>query len=215
MGLSATEPDLSEAIGLNEKMGLTKESPTLSQFLAAVESEASLDMAVEVLEQCSERLNRSSLGPVLAGDWLDHALHPALTDLPIGFWTSASVIDLVGGHAGRPIARHLVALGVLSAVPTVLTGLSEYSHLDPPGDRRVGAVHGLGNAVAIGCYVASWRDRKRSRNLRGIAWSVVGGSVATFTGYLGGHLAFGTQIASGAGPEPSDPERSDPDAVDA
>ncbi len=206
MELGATEPDPVEEIGLNEKEEMAGELRPLSQLLSMLESEASLDLAVEALEGCSEGLNGSPLGPVLAGDWLGHAVHPALTDLPIGFWTSASVVDLVGGHAGRPIARHLVGLGVLSAVPTVLTGLSEYSRLGAPGDRRVGAVHGLGNAVAIGCYVASWRDRRRGRNLRGIAWSVVGGSVATFTGYLGGHLAFGTQNAPESGPELSVPE---------
>jgi hypothetical protein len=35
-------------------------------------------------------------GPVkdaLSGDWLGHALHPLLTDLPIGTWTSAVLLD--------------------------------------------------------------------------------------------------------------------------
>lgn len=194
-------------------MGDVTERPrakTLTQFLSTVESEASLDVVVEELAQCSEALNRSALGPLLAGDWLGHALHPALTDLPIGFWTSASVIDLLSGHAGRSMARHLVALGVMSALPTLLAGLSEYSRLDSTEDRRVGAVHGLGNAVAIACYISSWRDRRRGRDLQGIGWSVVGDSVATFTGYLGGHLAFEGQLTSADGPERSAPEGSGP-----
>src|SRR4051794_41707491 len=45
-------------------------------------------------------------GPVkdtLSGTPLGHALHPLLTDLPIGTWTSASLLDLVGGPPpGRP-----------------------------------------------------------------------------------------------------------------
>ena len=45
-------------------------------------------------------------GPVkdaLSGIWLGHALHPLLTDLPIGTWTSAVLLDwLGGGRAPRP-----------------------------------------------------------------------------------------------------------------
>src|SRR3954463_13323933 len=43
-------------------------------------------------------------GPVkdaLSGTPLGHALHPFLTDLPIGTWTSAAVLDLVGGPPAR------------------------------------------------------------------------------------------------------------------
>ena len=40
-------------------------------------------------------------GPVkdaLSGSWLGHALHPLLTDVPIGLWTSALTLDWVGGR---------------------------------------------------------------------------------------------------------------------
>ena len=42
-------------------------------------------------------------GPVkdaLSGTWLGHALHPLLTDLPIGTWTSAVLLDWLGGQGG-------------------------------------------------------------------------------------------------------------------
>src|SRR4051794_30862074 len=62
----------------------------------------------------------------LHGVWLGHPLHPALTDVPIGCWTSAMLLDLAGGEESRTAARHLVGLGVLSAVPTVVSGASDY-----------------------------------------------------------------------------------------
>lgn len=62
---------------------------------------------------------------VLAGQWLGHPLHPMLTDLPIGFWTGASVLDLAGGPRSRPAAGAFVGLGVLSAAPTFASGLAE------------------------------------------------------------------------------------------
>jgi hypothetical protein len=52
-----------------------------------------------------------SKGPVkdaLSGTWLDHPLHPMLTDLPSGFWTSAWVLDVVGGESERDAARRLI-----------------------------------------------------------------------------------------------------------
>ena len=51
----------------------------------------------EVLDPPAKKLGkavRSALGPgklkdALSGTWLGHALHPLLTDIPIGTWTSA------------------------------------------------------------------------------------------------------------------------------
>src|SRR5512143_426886 len=34
--------------------------------------------------------------------WLGHPAHPVFTDLPVGFWTSSLVVDLVGGKRGAP-----------------------------------------------------------------------------------------------------------------
>src|SRR5436853_7907312 len=69
-------------------------------------------------------------GPVkdfLSGTWLGHAAHPVLTDLPIGSFTSALALDLLGGEDAG--AQTLVGLGILSALPTALTGLSELADL--------------------------------------------------------------------------------------
>src|SRR4051794_34117805 len=69
-------------------------------------------------------------GPVkdtLSGTPLGHALHPFLTDLPIGTWTSAVLLDVVGGRAARPAAQRLIAAGVLAAVPTAASGLNDWA----------------------------------------------------------------------------------------
>src|SRR3954453_373826 len=60
-------------------------------------------------------------GPVkdaLSGTPIGHALHPFLTALPLGTWTSATLLDLVGGRAARPVAERPKTTGVLAAVPT-------------------------------------------------------------------------------------------------
>src|SRR4029434_8941566 len=37
----------------------------------------------------------------LHGTWLGHPLHPVLTDVPLGAWTVAMVLDLKGGRNGH------------------------------------------------------------------------------------------------------------------
>src|SRR3954466_8335816 len=67
-------------------------------------------------------------GPVkdpLSGTPLGHALHPFLTDLPIGTWTSSLVLDLFGGRDARPASRRLIAAGVLASLPTAASGLND------------------------------------------------------------------------------------------
>lgn len=145
------------------------------------------------------------LKDALSGTWLGHALHPMLTDLPIGFWTSAFMLDLVGGKRSAPAARKLVGLGILSAFPTALAGASDWSDTTG-GERRVGLVHGGANAVALAAFTASYVHRRKGNRAKGIAWGWVGAAAATVGGHLGGHLieALGVGVDNTAferGPE--------------
>jgi nitrite reductase/ring-hydroxylating ferredoxin subunit len=129
-------------------------------------------------------------GPVkdaLSGTWLGHPLHPALTDLPIGFWTSAWVLDLIGGKRSASAARLLVGLGIASAVPTAVTGASDWADTAAP-EKRVGLVHAVANSLALGCYVVSFVHRVRGRRAKGVLWGWFGAGAATVGGALGGHL---------------------------
>lgn len=167
---------------------------------ATIESDQRVDALADRLAAPATALAGSAAGPVLLGQWLGHALHPMMTDLPIGCWTSAALVDVVGGRDGRKVAQRLVGLGVLAAIPTALTGLTEYSTIDGDDepDRRVAAVHAACNAGATLSYLRSWQVRRRGRHARGIAWSVVGAGLASVSGHLGGHLAFVGGIGSGS-----------------
>ncbi|HVE95309.1 MAG TPA: DUF2231 domain-containing protein [Acidimicrobiales bacterium] len=122
--------------------------------------------------------------------WLGHPLHPALTDLPIGFWTSALVVDLFGGRKAKGAATMLVASGVAAALPTAMAGAHDFTQLEPD-DKRVGIVHAIANTVALLFYSGSLLARLRGRRGRGVYFGVLGAAAATLGGYLGGHLAFG------------------------
>ena len=125
-----------------------------------------------------------------------------LTDLPLGCWTSASIVDVVGGRSGRSAATRLVALGLLSAGPTAYAGLASWSRLEGE-DRRVGAVHAIGNDVAIVLFAGSLLARARGQHGRGVRLALL----ATWP-----RPARGTSAAtspSSAGPRTAH-ERGDP-----
>lgn len=164
-------------------------------LLRALEHDASIDRRSAAIDRLAQPLGRSALAPALRGRPLGHALHPLMTDLPLGCWTSAMLLDLVGGRAARPAAQRLTALGLLAVAPAALSGLAEFDALERRPDRRVATTHAVANAIATGCQLLSWRARRRDRQLRGVWWGLVGNSVAAASGYLGGHLAF----ARGAG----------------
>jgi nitrite reductase/ring-hydroxylating ferredoxin subunit len=166
----------------------------LRRFPEAVEAATILDAPADAVA----RVVTTAIPPgrrkdLLSGTWLGHALHPLLTDLPIGFWTSAWALDHLGGKRSANAARTLVGLGILSAVPTAITGASDWG--DTMGkERRVGLVHATANTVALTAYVVSYVERRRGRRKQGILWGWIGAGAATVGGHLGGHLIAGRGV---------------------
>lgn len=178
-------------------MSATSPPPPVVTWTERIESARALDPVVGAIA----RLAGPVLGPesrrrTLQGyPWLGHAVHPVMTDVPLGMWTSAIVLDLVGGRRSAKAAQRLVGLGLLAAAPTALTGLAEWEGL-PDRDRRVGVVHAASNGAAAVLFAASWRARRRSARGRGAVLSLAGGVVATVGGYLGGHLTEVRDVSS-------------------
>jgi hypothetical protein len=139
-------------------------------------------------------------GDVLRGEWLGIPLHPVFTDTTIGLWTGSFVADLLGGRPARPIARRLVLAGCVTAVPTVTTGLADWSEL-PVEARRVGVVHAAVNLTATVLYVRSYLARRRGRQAAGVTWALAAAGVATVGAHLGGVLVYDP-------PEPSESSES-------
>lgn len=168
----------------------------LRRFIAAVEHAEALDAPIAAVQGVTGRLVQSDrVKRVLSGAPLGHRLHPMLTDIPIGCWTSASVLDVLAWRSGRASARRLTALGIVSALPTVASGLSDWSDTDTE-DRRVGFVHAGGNSVGILLEIASWSARRRGHHVRGAVLGMTAIGVMTVAGYLGGHLVFARRVGS-------------------
>ena len=183
-------------------------------------------MAPRMLENAMERLGAASgldavarplskkvtalipqgrMKDLLSGTWMGHPLHPLLTDIPIGAWTSAMILDLLGRRADEDASARLIGLGVVSALPTAVAGLSDWS--DTLGDdRRIGLVHAAANVVAVGLYGCSWVARRKGDQRRGVALGMAGATVATVGGFLGGHLSYrnGVNVDRHAWEHPTD-----------
>lgn len=152
---------------------------------------------IEVLDPLADRLSAAVRGVLppgtakdaLSGTWIGHAFHPLMTDVPIGSWTSATVLDLVGGRQSRKGADRLMGLGLLSSLPTVASGLSDWS--DTGGaDRRIGLVHAWANGAALALYGGSYAARKAGRRRMGVLLGLAGGGALAAGGFLGGHLSY-------------------------
>jgi nitrite reductase/ring-hydroxylating ferredoxin subunit/uncharacterized membrane protein len=129
------------------------------------------------------------LKDALNGTWLGHALHPALTDVPIGAWTAALAMDLLGERRGAKIA---VGVGLLGAVGAAVSGLTDWT--DTYGKpRRLGVVHAALNATATLLYGASWLARGRTGS-GGFVLSTIGYGIVSLSALYGGTMSLDLQI---------------------
>lgn len=170
--------------------------PAAARTATGLEQDERLDPVVDRLAPVARAVVGSdSRASVLRGDLLGHRLHPLLTDLPLGLWMSATVLDLVGGPSARTAARRLVGLGLLATGPTIAAGLADWEDSEQP-TRRVGVVHAGLNGVAATLYGLSWLARRRGHHGLGVMAALTGGGVAAAGGYLGGHMSFGMRSDS-------------------
>jgi len=153
-----------------------------------LEQLSALDPAIDQARSLArEALSSQELRDTLHGVWKGTPLHPVLTDVTIGTFLSAALLDLLPGN--RAASTVLVMTGVASAVPTAVTGVADW--LDLEADQaRVGFVHASLNTVALVVYAASLAQRLRGRHFRGRMLGFAGLAVATASAHLGGHLSF-------------------------
>jgi nitrite reductase/ring-hydroxylating ferredoxin subunit/uncharacterized membrane protein len=168
-------------------------------FIELIQDSNVLDGAAHLLQPAVKSVFSSvpegqRVRQALHGTWLGHALHPVLTDLPIGAWTMAAVFDAVGTRdsSAARAADICVAAGVVTAVPTAITGLNDWSEIFGR-PARVGVAHALCNVAATTLYAGSLIARRSNRAL-GVQLAYCGFGVMMLGGVLGGHLVFAQQI---------------------
>lgn len=143
----------------------------------------------------------------LNGTWLGHPLHPVMTDIPIGAWTAALVLDAMEGSCNSAAlargAKISVAVGLAGAAGSAITGVTDWSDTDGR-PRKVGLLHGLLNVAATVLYTTSLLKRGGRSRGAARAFAYAGFAVVCASAWLGGDLVYGETIGvnHAMGPEP-------------
>ena len=177
--------------------------PLFQNVVATIENADALDGPADRLAAGVDGVLKPSVRSALSGAWLGYPVHPLLVTAPIGAWVSASALDATKGN--EVAARRLVGLGIVCAAGAAVTGLSDWRGITGRA-RRVGLVHMTANTAALVLYFASWRARVAGRHRRGAVLALVGATLLSGGGYLGGHLTY----ALGANVDPNERAGSAP-----
>jgi nitrite reductase/ring-hydroxylating ferredoxin subunit/uncharacterized membrane protein len=133
----------------------------------------------------------------LNGTWLGEPLHVVLTDVPIGAWTVAmafDALDLICDRREFAVACETsMGIGLLGAAGAAVTGMTDWSDVDPPA-RRLGLIHGLLNLSGTALFATSlFLRRKKSRDLGRIV-SALGYALMSYAAHLGGKLVYEQRV---------------------
>lgn len=129
----------------------------------------------------------------LHGVWLGHPLHPVLTDVPVGAWTVAAIMDSADTFFPSPGAKRAsdaaVGIGILGGLGAGLAGVVDWHHLKGH-ERRLGLTHGLLNMAVLTLYGLSWLLRRGKARPAGVSTGMLAFAVASLSAYIGGELVF-------------------------
>jgi nitrite reductase/ring-hydroxylating ferredoxin subunit/uncharacterized membrane protein len=135
----------------------------------------------------------------LNGVWLGHPLHAAVTDVPVGAWTTGFVLDLLGAISGASFLKRggnwMTGVGIVGALGAAASGLADYS--ETYGEqRRYGTVHAMLNTTALLAYLVSFVRRLAGDHRGALPFSIVGYALAFVSADIGGLMVyrFGTMV---------------------
>jgi nitrite reductase/ring-hydroxylating ferredoxin subunit/uncharacterized membrane protein len=194
--LEEVEPPMDVNVSDTRTQRPSTDHPTLTNRMAeraieTVENTSWLGSIIsKIVDAFPKVVGPGTLKDALSGTWLGHPVHPLLTDVTVGAWTSAVALDLFGSEETHAGADALVALGTLSALPTVITGVSELADTEARDERNLGGAHAISNLSATALFALSYVQRRSGRRGLGTALSLGGIAVATVGAYIGGHLSY-------------------------
>ncbi len=139
---------------------------------------------------------------------MGHPVHLMLVNFPLGLLVTAVVFDIIhlitGNGYWSGIAFWMIAVGGVSGLLAAITGLIDWTGI--PTDtraRRIGVIHGIGNAAVLMLFVVSWLLRLNAPehpSILAYVLSFLGAALLFATGWLGGELTghYGVGIEEGA-----------------
>lgn len=133
----------------------------------------------------------------LNGTWLGEPLHVVLTDVPIGAWTVTIVfdsLDLIRERREFLLAADTsLVIGLLGAAGAAVTGITDWSDVDPPARRR-GLIHGLLNVGVTALFTTSLILRRRKSRAGGRLSAALGYALLALSAHLGGKMVYEQRV---------------------
>jgi nitrite reductase/ring-hydroxylating ferredoxin subunit len=164
------------------------QSSAYAKALGALEEMSWLEAVAQRLDAVLTPVTeRRPLMDTLHGRWIGHALHPALSDLPIGFWAAVPVLDAAGDDGG---AMALTAAGCVAAGAAAVTGTADWT-VSHGREKRLGLLHGVVNAAGLVLQIGSLAARLGRRTRAARVLSLAGLGTSTAAAFVGGELVFG------------------------
>lgn len=195
----------------------------LDRIVSKLGSVEALDVPARFIRGVSDQIFRNkSFEDAMGGSQIGHPLHATLVVLPIGSFLSASVADASKKDGSSEVAQRLISVGLATALPTVLAGISDWRRTDG-AERRVGVVHAVSNNLALWMYVGSLVARRRGNVGTGKLLALAGAGLLGAGGALGGHLAYvmgvgvreSAEVEAAPGGQQSNPGQANPNqAID-
>jgi uncharacterized membrane protein len=145
---------------------------------------------------------------------LGHPIHPTMVVFPLGLFTLAVLLDLVNlvwpNAEFAVVSFWTIAGGVVGGLGAAVFGFLDWLHV-PAGTRarRIGLMHGAGNAVVLALFAVSlflrWGAPGYLPSTLALALGVIGVLLITATSWLGGELVdrLGIGVDEGAHPNAS------------
>lgn len=124
----------------------------------------------------------------LNGTWLGHPVHAVVTDVPIGAFFVAIVLDWLGQTVAADVA---ILVGVLTMAAAAIAGLADYTDTDGTARTRA-TLHGTLMVVALLVYVASLLIRAGGPTDRAlpVILSWFGFAILSAGAFVGGDVAY-------------------------
>ncbi len=128
--------------------------------------------------------------------FLGHAVHQMLIPFPFGLLATAVIFDVLhlitGSEELATVSYWMIVAGIIGGLAAAPFGTIDWTAI-PKGTRakKVGAVHGLGNAVVLVLFALSWLLRRNdpvAPEALALGLSFAGFALAGATGWLGGEL---------------------------
>jgi nitrite reductase/ring-hydroxylating ferredoxin subunit/uncharacterized membrane protein len=129
----------------------------------------------------------------LNGSWLGHSLHPVLTDVVVGGSTVAVLLEVLGWFGVSDLRTAIawtLALTWISALGTIVTGLTDYKDTATGDERNVAGLHGLINIVATVAFILAFLAYLGPGGSLGPVLLIGGYLVVSVGAYIGGHVVF-------------------------